>query len=100
MEIENISLIGNSIVIQFSEYWYQEDIETLSERLINTDTAFDLQEKIVGADRESLRVIWQNKEQLMIHFDCYSQSCWLESTDAASEAALENVLKHLRVQFI
>ena len=74
----HISLINQQTInIVWPDNWYQEDIDLLSDYLLNQLSGHKILEKTPGADRESIRFSWQ-KAQFTIHFDYYSQSCWLE----------------------
>lgn len=95
MTIKNIELVSENIIIYYRKYWYQEDIPFLIEQLLYIADTFETKENIIGADRESFRVSWQNKAQFVINFDYYSQSCWIESTDESSKELLNRVYEQL-----
>lgn len=77
--IAAIALIAeNVLLINYDCDWAQENIDQLSEHFIGQLNGARRIETITGADRETLRFSWQG-QCFFIHFECYSQSCWVES---------------------
>lgn len=83
------------LTVQYAQEWFQEDIENLSTLIFSQLKSFEIQEKIVGADRENIRFSWQN-HYFILNFDCYSQSCWLEGQDDVSTSYLENLCLEIK----
>ena len=81
---------ADHLTIQYAQEWFQEDIENLSTLIFSQIKSFEIQENIVGADRENIRFGWQNN-YFILNFDCYSQSCWLEGQDEVSTSNLESL---------
>ena len=76
-QLINTHLIENALDIRFSEQWYQEDIKQLCQDICQFLPDVKKVESLQGADRETFRLRWQNY-YLLLNFDFYSQSCWLE----------------------
>jgi hypothetical protein len=68
---ENINL-----VIHFSSSWQQEDIPCLVKAIMRQLIDITVVEKIQGADRETVRLLYQ-KQYFSLNFELYSESCWL-----------------------
>lgn len=83
------------LTVKYAQEWFQEDIENLSTLIFSQLKSFEIQEKIVGADRENIRFSWQN-HYFILNFDCYSQSCWLEGQDDVSTSYLENLCLEIK----
>lgn len=80
--IQSIRLIDDVIVISWLVTWYQEDIEDLLTVVVSLSSDIEIVEKLMGADRESVRIIWNKQFHCILHFDFYSQSCWIEGEDS------------------
>lgn len=78
--VQAIAFANNQITILFNQNWFQEDINSLSQLLFNNITNIHIKEVTVGADLEHIRFQWQDTEFIM-HFEYYSQSCWLDTQD-------------------
>ena len=76
-QLANTQLHEETLAVTFSKLWYQEDIQLLADILYQHLKPVDHIEKMAGADREVYRFKWQDVN-LVLHFDFYSQSCWLE----------------------
>jgi len=92
--IQSIYIIDQQVSIIFQQNWFQEDIKELSQLILSTVSQHQIKEKIVGADRESLRFLWQRSE-FILNFDCYSQSCWISAHDIASKTSISVLYKLL-----
>ncbi len=92
--INGIKKQAEYLVLSFSKPWFQEDIGLLSELVFSALPSVNIQEKIIGADRENIRFSWQ-EQYFILNFDCCSQSCWLEGQDDASNARLERLYSSL-----
>jgi len=88
--IKDITQQAEYLTLGFNFSWFQEDIETLTQLVFSFLTSVNIQEKIIGADRENIRFSWQ-EHYFILNFDCCSQSCWLEGQDNASTAYLEQL---------
>jgi len=92
--IASMQLENSHIAFYFACFWYQEDIEQLTESILTNLSKIQVLETIQGADRENVRFHWHEKFYFVLNFDCYSQSCWLEGED---EKSIEQ-LKHLMTE--
>ncbi len=94
--IDSIQLIERAIVVNLKSHWFQEDICQIQQVLLALDDSVEIQERIIGADRETVRFVWQSKYYYLLNFDCYSQSCWFEPQDEVSQNQLQKLLKSLQ----
>lgn len=76
--------MADQLTLYYNNYWYQEDIEYLYLQLFSSLKKWNIQERIVGADRECFRFSWQDSYYFTLNFDYYSQSCWIEGVDDKS----------------
>lgn len=95
--IQSIRLLDDVIVIGWLNTWYQEDIEDLLSVIVSLSNDIEIVEKLIGADRESIRVIWQQQFYFVLHFDFYSQSCWIDGEDHHSSKNLPALLGDIMV---
>jgi hypothetical protein len=65
------------LTINFANSWYFDEIPALFSHLMTKLTNASLIEQLLGADRYTYRIYWQQQHWL-IHFESYSESCWLE----------------------
>lgn len=86
-----ITFDNDKIIVNHDSAWFQENISKLTNILLAQLDNCIIKEKYIGADRESLRFSWQNDFYYILHFDCYSQSCWLEADDDASKSEMNNL---------
>lgn len=93
--IKALSKQDSYVDITFENYWSQEDILSLQQLVLLPLIEVSIQEKNMGADRESIRFYW-NESNFVLNFDCYSQSCWIEAHDNSSLLAL-SALYHAMV---
>lgn len=78
LNITNVVLIqNNSLQISFNKDWYQEDINNLAEFIFTKLKHCQITEEILGADMKYYRFEY-NEHQFILHFECNSQSCWIE----------------------
>ncbi len=96
MSIDSIILNENVIIVNVKNNWYQEDILQLQQLLLDHIDSIIIQERIIGADRESIRFVWQSSYHYLLNFDYYSQSCWFESQDEISVKQLKKLLTLLQ----
>jgi len=89
LQLSHITANENHIDIRFSTIWYQEDIPQLTELLFTRLPDVNIIEKQLGADRETYRLTIENN-YLVLNFDCYSQSCWLEP-----ESESDNLMQYM-----
>ena len=82
--IVSIEHRSDHLVVFYSNEWYQEDIEYLYFQLFSSLKNWNIQERILGADRECFRFSWQDSYHFTLNFDYYSQSCWIEGVDDKS----------------
>jgi len=81
--------------ISFSTKWYLEDINDLIELLFRPIMPLNIQESILGVDRENIRFEWY-QHRFVVNFESYSQSCWVEGQDEQSKAYLLTLYEILR----
>ena len=65
------------IEFRFAQYFDQDDIETLAEQLFKDLPDCTLIENVIGIDRAYFRCRIA-QYHVLLHFETYSQSCWLE----------------------
>ncbi len=94
--IDSIQLIERAIVVNLKNNWFQEDISQIQQVLLALDDSVEVKEKIIGADRETVRFVWQSQYYYLLNFDCYSQSCWFEPQDELSQNHLQKLFKLLQ----
>jgi hypothetical protein len=92
--IHSVNIFNEQIIITFHTDWFQEDITTLSQLVFIHTPDYEFKEKIIGADREDIRFMW-NSHEFMMNFDCYSQSCWINAIDQASLHSINLLYKTL-----
>lgn len=83
--ITHLELQQRLLLITFKDRWDQDNIASLSELLFQRLSNDSLQhlnivEHINGADRECIRFRYNNA-YFILHFECYSNSCWVEPED-------------------
>lgn len=78
------------LFIEIDQYWFFEDIKTMTEYLFSLIDDIKTTEVMTGADRKSVRFMWR-KAHCIIHFECYSQSCWIEAQENNNECLLLNL---------
>ena len=71
---------NNLLLIAFMQEWDQDDMNLLSKCIFNRLPAHKIKEHIQGADRECYRFTF-NGEPLVLQFESYSESCWIEPED-------------------
>ena len=81
--IQSINLTGEQITVLFNKGWFQEDIITLRQLLLDKVPNHLVKEVTLGADRENIRLLWL-KAEFSLNFDYYSQSCWFSAQDDIS----------------
>ncbi|OUS30048.1 hypothetical protein A9Q98_05485 [Thalassotalea sp. 42_200_T64] len=82
------------VLINFSIDWQQDDIGDLAAVIFALLPEHRIIEHIVGADREYYRFTFLS-EYLILHFESYSNSCWLEAEDQLENQALIILAKQL-----
>ena len=92
--IKNIELNDSLILITFVQLWDQDDIEQLAQMVLAKIANHQLLETVIGADRQYYR-IRVNDEYLVLHFESYSNSCWLEAEDQLPVTCLTTINKEL-----
>jgi hypothetical protein len=82
-----------ALQVKFDLDWRMEDSVKLSEQLITTMSAKVI-ERVQGADLHSVRLQVKNAE-LLLNFEEYSHSCWLECAteqDSPGLLVIKNIL--------
>lgn len=82
------------VLINFNTDWQQDDISDLAKIIFTLLPEHRVIEHIIGADREYYRFNYDN-EYLVLHFESYSNSCWLEAEDQLENPALAIIAKQL-----
>ena len=86
-------LADGVIMISFQQVWDQDDIARLKS-IIMDKTELQQVEHILGADRENFRLRWQQRI-FCLNFDCYTQSCWIETELEQDSELLADLLLQL-----
>lgn len=94
-QLIKVNLQENVIDLRFHEYWYQEEIENLYNSILSHLEDVSLLESTLGADRHNYRILWNNL-YLIINFDCYSQSCWIEAETEEEQKYLHELASILK----
>ncbi|WP_070795854.1 DUF3630 family protein [Thalassotalea crassostreae] len=92
--IEHIELNESMLLITFTPYWDQDDIEKLAQTILSKIADHQLLETVIGADRQYYR-LRLNEDYLVLHFESYSNSCWLEAEDQLPVTCLTTINKEL-----
>lgn len=78
-QLNQVHLIDNELItLSYEEPWHQEDIQLLINLLLPALGINEAKETIEGADRVNARIEFQ-QAILVINFEVYSQSCWIEA---------------------
>ena len=86
------------ISFEFEQSFEQEDIAQLNAKLVTHFPQAQVLETYLGADRVSYRM--QVHEQYwVIHYEVYSQSCWLESEYETTEVELKSLYFSIKSNF-
>lgn len=93
-QLISINLHNQILEIQFQQDWYQEDIAKLQQTLLEHVKDITIIESVLGADREYFRLLYQ-ENNLVLHFDYYSQSCWFELENGDNTVILETLHQQL-----
>lgn len=86
--IQSFNCNNDQITVLFEQSWYQEEISTLKQLLLNKIPDHQIKEITKGADRESVRFCCLNAEFTLL-FDYYSQSCWFSAQDVSSTTKIQ-----------
>lgn len=90
-KIKNTILENNNLLlISFMQEWDQDDIKLLSQCIFRHLPDHKLKEHIQGADREHFRFTF-NEEYLVLQFESYSESCWIEPEDQLKSLQLPKI---------
>ncbi len=86
----------NEGVLIFSclKSWSQDDIEQLVELFLHQYAGFEAIEQLTGADRVSVRLLWRQC-YVQLHFECYSESIWMEAEQVQSQQQLQQLFTEL-----
>ena len=90
MTIQSINYEDDHISIFFDRDWFQEDIVTLRQLILDQISNHQIREIIEGADRENIRFIWLHTD-FILNFDYYSQSCWINTHDEISVPKIQRL---------
>ncbi|WNC68378.1 DUF3630 family protein [Thalassotalea nanhaiensis] len=80
----------NLLLIVFTKQWDLDDINFLSECVFKQLPDYQLKERVQGADREYFRFTYNNA-YLILHFESYSESCWIEPEDQLENQQLMKI---------
>jgi len=93
--IKEVQVQENSVVIIiWQQHWQQEDIDNLVSIIFHNLESIKITESVVGADRHYCRFHYQSRHYVL-HFECYSQSCWLEAEDELSNVFISQIAKNI-----
>jgi len=87
-------LVNKNIMISCNENWSQEEIGILIKYFLMQFDQFEEVERLQGADREQVRLLWQNFH-FNLQFECYSESIWITSEDELADRELMNLYHYL-----
>ncbi|TRX55074.1 DUF3630 family protein [Thalassomonas sp. M1454] len=68
------------ILISFKKAWDQDDIKELADLVFSKIKSHRIIEHVTGADREYIRFNYHD-DYLILHFESYSNACWIEAED-------------------
>lgn len=85
---------NNLLLLKFSDFWDQEDIAHLASLFFSKLPQARQLEHIQGADREYYRFTFEGS-YLILHFECYSNACWLEAEDQVQTDAIADIASQL-----
>ena len=95
LKINSVELIDGAIIqIALNCDWPQESTAKIAKLVVTQANGAAEFEHILGADRESFRIQWR-QQFFSLHFECYSQSCWLEADEAASQELIYELYAQL-----
>lgn len=93
--ISAIFIDSKTLQIQFNIEWSMEDAENLTQKLLDL-TSMQIIDITKGADLQSTRLKFDNAE-ILLNFEEYSHSCWLEclsDTDCQKLSIVEKILNN------
>ena len=93
--IQSINYRDMQITALFNQHWFQEDIVELHQLLLSKIPEYRVKEVTQGADREDIRFQWREAE-FILHFDYYSQSCWLSVQDEINVLKIQSLFNLLK----
>lgn len=90
-KIENVTFAEQDLIlISFTKEWDQDDINELAELVLNKIAEHRIIEHIKGADREYTRFNFAD-DYLILHFESYSNACWIEAEDQLPNKSLGKI---------
>jgi hypothetical protein len=90
-KIENVTFDGQDLIlISFTKEWDQDDIKELADLVFSKISEPRIIEHIKGADREYTRFNFAD-DYLILHFESYSNACWIEAEDQLPNKSLEKI---------
>lgn len=90
-KIENVTFDGQDLIlISFTKEWDQDDIKELADLVFSKIAEQRIIEHIKGADREYTRFNFAD-DYLILHFESYSNACWIEAEDQLANKSLEKI---------
>ncbi|MDX2319534.1 DUF3630 family protein [Colwelliaceae bacterium BS250] len=99
-QINKVDLENNNLLlITFKQMWDQDDISDLSELIFSQFDGARIIEAVTGADRQYYRFNYHN-EYLILHFESYSNACWLEPEDQQSSEKIADIGRYLQHNII
>ena len=78
------------ITLVFNREFDDQDFPDMLNLLIRQLSGAEVVELIEGADQQAIRIRYQS-EVFVLHFECYSQSCWLAAEIPNNEDLLTNI---------
>lgn len=82
------------IVFEYINNWHEGNVEQTLSNLAHDYDDLALLETVIGADRQSVRIEWQ-QYQYTLHIEHYSESVWLEPLDEQAQAKLSTLHTYL-----
>lgn len=88
-------ILPQIIVFSCTPHWQQEDIAALAQLITEQHPNFIIKELNQGLDRATY-LIANGENDYWLHFECYSQSIWLEPLSDHTDNQLETLFDHLK----
>ena len=85
------------LLVSFTKTWQQDDIKALADSIFRNIPSARIIERVIGADREYFRFNLDS-EYLILHFESYANSCWVESEDQMTGSAITKMYHALNQQ--
>lgn len=92
--VKVVEKFQHAVVLSCFPEWQQDDIDSILQVILSQHTNFTLKESNKGLDRESFRLSEADADY-WLHFECYSQSIWLEPMNDRAQQEFELLYQSL-----